>query len=119
MKLSYERKRRLGGFRRGSGGIDPRVRVDPRVPLLALAITTLLAAPLAAHDTVILRGKAGGETRVTGQIVDYTGRELTVQLPGGTTQRFPAEQVLDVRSPARRSTAKPTSSWLRAGSPMP
>ncbi len=93
MKLPYKRKRRVDGFRRGSG------RLHPRVPPLALAIAAMLAVPLAAHDTVTLRGKAGGETRVTGQIVDYTGREMTVQLTGGTTQRFPAEQVLEVRSP--------------------
>ncbi len=58
----------------------------------------LFAAPLAAQDTAMLRSKSGGETRVTGQIVDFTGRELTIELPGGTPQRFPTEQVLRVET---------------------
>jgi len=60
----------------------------------AFLLIALLATPLAAQDTVVLRSKTGGETRATGQIVDSTGRELTLQLPGGTTQRFPAGQVI-------------------------
>lgn len=67
-------------------------------PPYILVLTALLATPLAAQDTVILRGKTGGETRVTGQILDYTGRELTIELPGGTTQRFPADQVVQVQT---------------------
>ena len=67
-------------------------------PPYMLFVIVLLAMPLAAQDTVVLRGKAGGETRVTGQILDYTGRELTIELPGGTTQRFPADQVVEVQT---------------------
>ncbi|MDZ7616668.1 MAG: hypothetical protein U1E05_06670 [Patescibacteria group bacterium] len=63
-----------------------------------LVLIVLLAAPLAAQDTVVLRGKAGGETRVTGRILDHTGRELTIELPGGTEQRFPADQIVQVHT---------------------
>ncbi|MDY0170005.1 MAG: tetratricopeptide repeat protein [Thermoguttaceae bacterium] len=70
----------------------------PTPCLPALLLAALFAAPLAAQDIVILRGKAGGETRVTGQILDYTGRELSIELPGGTTQRFPTEQVVQVQT---------------------
>ncbi len=73
-------------------------RVSLLVLLIAVLSAALFAAPLAAQDTVTLRSKAGGETRVTGQIIDYTGRELTIELPGGTAQRFPSEQVLRVET---------------------
>ncbi len=62
-------------------------------------LALLFASPLAAEDTVTLRGRAGGQTRVTGKVVDYTGREITVELPGGATRQFPSEQVVEVRTP--------------------
>jgi len=71
---------------------------SPHPPLYCLVLVAVLAAPMAAQDTVTLHGKTGGETRVTGRIVDYTGRELTFELPGGTTQRFPSEQVARVHT---------------------
>lgn len=105
-----QRNSRVGGSRRGRGQVHPRAHrrtcsrrarhapalLDP--PCLFLFLIAFCASPLAAQDTVVLRGKAGGETRVTGQIIDYTGREMTVELPGGTNRRFPAEQVANVQT---------------------
>ena len=44
-------------------------------------------------------GTEGGQTKVTGRILDYTGRELTLEHAGGQQRRIPAELVLNVETP--------------------
>lgn len=58
----------------------------------------LLATTAAAQDTVYLSGSGGGQTKITGRILDYTGRELRLEHPGGREQSFPAERVLRVET---------------------
>lgn len=61
-------------------------------------ILMLLPAPAAAQETVYLSGSGGGRTKITGRVLDYTGRELTLELPTGRRQSFPAERVLRVET---------------------
>ncbi len=104
----HQRTYRLRSVGRAGGHSPP---YNTSIP--AVVVSVLLAAPLAADDVVILRGKAGGETRATGQIVDYTGRELSIELPGGTLQRFPAEQVLAVQTQTTAEQARADEQFAR------
>jgi tetratricopeptide (TPR) repeat protein len=75
-----------------------------RSSLLASILFLLFASHLQAEDVVIVVNSAdpAAKLRVAGAIVDYTGRELTIRLPGGSERRFPSEQVLDVESSANK-----------------
>ncbi len=65
-----------------------------------LAAVFLLSAMTHAQDTVtIASGGAGGYTKFTGRIVDYTGRQLLLELAGRGQRSFPAGQVLHVETP--------------------
>ncbi|MBN2473056.1 MAG: hypothetical protein JXB62_00510 [Pirellulales bacterium] len=64
---------------------------------LAALFVTLL--PVAAQDTVTLGSSGGGQTKVSGRIVDCTGRHLRIQVPGGREQTFPADKVIRVKTP--------------------
>ena len=63
-----------------------------------LMIFALLSAPAAGQDTVYIAGSAGGQTRITGRVLDYNGRELRLEHTGGKEQSFPAERVLRVET---------------------
>ncbi|MHB0957827.1 MAG: tetratricopeptide repeat protein [Pirellulaceae bacterium] len=61
----------------------------------AWGLVLVMAAPGGAEDAVvILRGDGQGETRRTGEIVDYTGESLTLQVAGGRKEQIPAGRVL-------------------------
>ena len=66
---------------------------------MAPVILAILFSPAASQDTVYIAGSTGGQTKITGRVLDYTGRELRLQLPGGREQSFPAEKVLRVETP--------------------
>ncbi len=66
---------------------------------LAPVILAILFSPAAAQDAVYIAGSTGGQTKITGRVLDYTGRELRLQHPGGREQSFPAEKVLRVETP--------------------
>jgi tetratricopeptide (TPR) repeat protein len=59
-------------------------------------------APAAAQDTVYIAGSTGGQTKITGRVLDYTGRELRWEHPGGQQQSFPADKVLRIETPYGR-----------------
>jgi len=87
-------RRKIGLRRHGHGG-----QARPLNVLLAAAVL-LLCAPAAGQDTVLVAsGNEGGRTRITGRILDYTGRELTLEHAGGQQRRIPAELVLKVDTP--------------------
>lgn len=82
------------------------VRLGPRllhrwlaVATLAL-LTTIAALPVHADDTVVLasRDNPGESLRVTGTIVDYTGKALRIRPTSGVEQTYPASRVLDIES---------------------
>jgi tetratricopeptide (TPR) repeat protein len=61
--------------------------------LLCLLLTT----PAAAQDAVHLStGSGGGRTKISGRVLDYTGRELQMELAGGRQQNYPSAQVLQI-----------------------
>jgi len=62
------------------------------VGLLALAV----ASDLAAQDTVTLTVGTGGQSKLTGRILDYTGRELRLERASGRQESYPAGQVLEI-----------------------
>ncbi len=61
-------------------------------------LVSLVTASAAGQDTVYLGLEQGGQRRVTGRIVDYTGTLLTLELPDGRSQSFPGEQVLRIET---------------------
>jgi tetratricopeptide (TPR) repeat protein len=80
-------------------------RRAPASAILATAILLLSAGPAAApQDVVYLKpSSAGGAARrLTGRIVDYTGRELRMLGAGGRERSIPAEQVERIAT-ARRA----------------
>jgi tetratricopeptide (TPR) repeat protein len=65
-------------------------------------IIALWLAPAAGQDTAYIAGSGGGQTKITGRVLDYTGRELKWQHAGGQQQSFPAEKVLRIETPCGR-----------------
>ena len=65
-----------------------------------VAVAALVAVPVAADDTVHISNpsSARGYAEWKGQVLDYTGGELRLQLPGGLERRFPADQVLGIET---------------------
>lgn len=49
-----------------------------------------------ALDTVELSTAAGARTRLTGTVLEYTGRQLVLELPGGRRQEISGDRVLRV-----------------------
>src|SRR5262245_38752489 len=50
-----------------------------------------------AGDTVVV-STAGGSQRRSGEVLDYTGRSLTLKLAGGREESIPADHVLAVET---------------------
>lgn len=72
-----------------------------RLTRLAVVVFAVgLAAPASAQDTVDVAspGAARGRTRLAGQVIDYTGRQLVIELPGGRRQEVPGDRVLRVET---------------------
>jgi hypothetical protein len=73
------------------------------VALVLLAALGLAPARLHAadgQDVVILASESDPQSRLrsSGTIVDYTGRELVLELPTGTRRQYPASQVLEIQT---------------------
>jgi tetratricopeptide (TPR) repeat protein len=64
----------------------------------AVLIVAALSTGAAAQDTVYIAGSTGGQTKITGRVLDYTGRELRFEHASGREQSFPAEKVLRVET---------------------
>lgn len=47
---------------------------------------------------VLVEPRSELRTRVTGEVIDYTGRELTLRRAGGEEQRFPTERVAEIET---------------------
>ena len=75
-----------------------RAIVNCRRQWTAVVVFAMLLAPAAAQDTVYIAGSTGGRTKLTGRVLDYTGRELRLELAGGREQRFAAGQVLQIET---------------------
>ena len=68
-------------------------------------LAALFVSRAAAQDTVILAddGDARAQTRLTGRVVDYTGRELRLALPAGGERSIPAGQVVHIDTPTTQA----------------
>ncbi len=71
------------------------------IPLVLAAILGAWALPARAQDTVYLAGSSdsAGYTKLTGTVVDYTGRELLLEMAGGARRSLPSEQVVRIDTP--------------------
>ncbi len=69
--------------------------------LLSVCLAVMCLAPLAAHaeDVVVLRvGGSSGKTVLRGDVIDYTGRKLTIRLkPNAPPKSYPVGEVVEVR----------------------
>ncbi|HEY5313687.1 MAG TPA: tetratricopeptide repeat protein [Pirellulales bacterium] len=65
---------------------------------IGTAPARLLAAE--GRDVVIVASESDPQTRLrsSGTIVDYTGRELVLELPSGARRQYPASQVLEIQT---------------------
>lgn len=67
-----------------------------------LAITTVFSVcltPASAADRVFLKTQSGlGESRVVGEVEEFTGDQLVLRHPGGRQQTFKSDRVLRVES---------------------
>jgi tetratricopeptide (TPR) repeat protein len=63
---------------------------------LALVLTTTIRA----DDVVTITSASApdGKLRIPGTIIDYTGREIVVELASGKQQKYPASHVLEVET---------------------
>jgi len=88
-------------FRAAKMGLSPFL--CPTLPVV-LALALSLTAAAAAEDTVYISSTSSsrGSTRLSGQIVDYTGRQLVLQTAGGQARSYPAENVVKVETPYTR-----------------
>ncbi len=73
-------------------------RIKPRLLAVILALLFCRQVPLAAQDTVIVASRRGGQVKVTGRILDFTGRRLQVELADGQRQGFDAQRVLRIET---------------------
>ncbi|MBS0209102.1 MAG: tetratricopeptide repeat protein [Planctomycetes bacterium] len=71
-----------------------------RLVRVALVVVFVGVAPLRGEDIVTLSSasKPDGRVRMTGTVLDYTGAELSIQLPGGSQQKFPGRQVIEIQT---------------------
>jgi len=60
---------------------------------LVLLLAPLAAGGSASADTVSYRTSAGGSAKLTGEIVEFNGKELRLKQPGGVESAIPAERV--------------------------
>ena len=67
---------------------------------LILSLGPLSAVATAADDLVILSSASNPQSRsrITGKVIDFTGREITVETTGGTQRKYPADQVVEVQT---------------------
>jgi tetratricopeptide (TPR) repeat protein len=86
-------------------GVNTRTLVNrdaQQSTMVACAIVVLLAftSHVSAEDTVTLSTSASPRARikVTGRVVDYTGKEIVIELPGGGTKKDAGERVIDIQS---------------------
>lgn len=70
---------------------------------ITLAFPAVSLAQLASDDSadkvVLVMGERGtARTRLTGEVIDYTGKLLRLKLPTGTERTFPAAQVIEIET---------------------
>jgi tetratricopeptide (TPR) repeat protein len=71
-----------------------------RIASAVLLLAAIVNAPALAQDVVRVANATSdqGYAEWRGRVIDYTGRELRLQLPSGVERAFPADQVLQVET---------------------
>ncbi len=85
-----------------------------RIAGTALLIAASLAGRALAVDTVEVAtaGSGGkGRARLVGQVVDYTGKQLILELPGARRQEVPGDRVLRVETEYGRHHQQADALW--------
>src|SRR5262245_19997489 len=79
---------------------DRETVAQRRFLVAALAILLLATTCVLADDEVYLKSPSNprARTKVSGQILDYTGKELVLRTDMGAERRFPGDQVADVET---------------------
>ncbi|HEX4147360.1 MAG TPA: hypothetical protein VHY20_00170, partial [Pirellulales bacterium] len=79
--------------------VDPRAMIA-LVGLLAVGLAPEVLRAAEDQDVVIVSSLSDPHARLrsTGKIVDYTGRELVLELPSGSRRQYPAAQVLEIQT---------------------
>jgi tetratricopeptide (TPR) repeat protein len=82
-----------------STGRDAALPVSPAWPVLT-AVMLFPPVLALAQDVVHVANSSSAQGYVEwrGEVIDYTGRELRLELPGGTERSFPADAVLRVET---------------------
>ena len=74
-------------------------------PVAFLLFVAACSVPGAAQDTVYVSSSTStrGYTKLTGRVVEYTGRELRFEIAGATERTIPPDQVLRIETQYGRS----------------
>lgn len=77
-----------------------RDRPGTRTGTLAVVLLGIISTAATAADVVWLRSaqNPGEQLRVTGEILDYTGKSLRLQQTSGLVRDYPAEKVIRIES---------------------
>jgi len=67
-----------------------------KVITLVILITASLTQSVVSQDAVTITTGHNGQKTLNGRVVDYTGRELQLELSGGRRKSIPSLKVLDV-----------------------
>lgn len=76
------------------------MQLRPKIVFLAALLLTFVTDLNAAEQEEVVHflTSTGARARLTGKIVEYTGKELHLELPGGRLQRIAANQVVKVEA---------------------
>jgi len=68
-------------------------------PVVFMAVLLAMPQNGRAQDTVWIASEDGqGRTKLTGRVLDYTGQQLRLELPGGRQQDYPSAQVRGIET---------------------
>jgi len=81
----------------------------------ALVVVLAACGAAVAHDTVYLSAGSAerGSTKLVGEVIDYTGRELRLRTPGGAEQTYPGERVRRIEYPTTPQQAEADARFAR------
>jgi len=80
--------------------LDDCRRTSAVVAAIALAVALFVVPSRAAEDVVYVKSAANprARTKISGQILDYTGQELVIRTDATTPRRIPSEQIAGIET---------------------